>query len=201
MLPLLLVLLLGIADFGRVFAAGITIEAAARNAAEVGAIERLRNKPPDPFLEPVEHQAYYETLHELIAKTACSESRLLPNATFVDDDDATTPLIDESRTCPQMPVIGVCVRDDLDPLCGAAIDGFASPPPPECGQLGTGWTNVSGGAEASHSVEVRICYHFTTLFNLHLALPLQNGINLGDVWLYRSRVFVLDCPPGDVSTC
>ena len=35
-LPMLLVLLLGVADFGRVFAAGITIEAAARNAAEVG---------------------------------------------------------------------------------------------------------------------------------------------------------------------
>ena len=34
-LPMLLVLLLGVADFGRVFAAGITVEAAARNAAEV----------------------------------------------------------------------------------------------------------------------------------------------------------------------
>ncbi len=37
-LPLLLILLLGVADFGRVFAAGITLEAAARNASEVVAL-------------------------------------------------------------------------------------------------------------------------------------------------------------------
>jgi Flp pilus assembly protein TadG len=37
-LPMLLVLLLGIADFGRVFNAGITLEAATRDAAEAGAL-------------------------------------------------------------------------------------------------------------------------------------------------------------------
>ncbi len=36
---MLLVLLLGVADFGRVFQAGITIEAAARNGAEAAAQE------------------------------------------------------------------------------------------------------------------------------------------------------------------
>ena len=47
-LPMLLVLLLGIADFGRVFPAGITIEAAARNAAEAAAQEYLRIGPGSP---------------------------------------------------------------------------------------------------------------------------------------------------------
>ena len=45
-LPMLLVLLLGIADFGRIFQAGIVTETAARNGAETAALERLRAKPP-----------------------------------------------------------------------------------------------------------------------------------------------------------
>ena len=45
-LPMLLILLLGIVDFGRVFQAGIVTEAAARNGAEAGALERLRGEPP-----------------------------------------------------------------------------------------------------------------------------------------------------------
>jgi hypothetical protein len=48
---------------------------------------------------------------------------------------------------------------------------------------------------------VRTCYHFTTLFNLDLSLPFGWGLTLGDVWLHDDRVFVVDCPPGDVSTC
>ena len=46
-LPLLLVLLLGIADFARVFQAGIVLEASSRNAAEVAdreVAERARNR-------------------------------------------------------------------------------------------------------------------------------------------------------------
>lgn len=187
-LPLLLVLLLGVADFGRVFAAGITIEAATRNAAEVGAIERLRNPPPLP---PGDLVAYYQALHVLVAKTACAEARLLPNSTF----DET------NRTCASMPVVRVCVRDGQDPLCGAAIPGFASGVPSQCSRMGDTWSNASGGAAASHSVEVRVCYRFTTLFNLHMSFGGNIGINLGDVWLQRNRLFVIDCPPGDVSAC
>ena len=192
-LPLLMVLLLGIADFGRLFSAGITIEASARNAAETGAIERLRNKPPSPPVDP-ELTAYYQALHLIAAKAACSEARLLPNATF---DDAT-------RNCPTMPAVRVCVHDGLDPICGASIAGFDPNPPSECNHLSGGWKpwdNSTGGLNLSHSVEVRVCYHFTTLFNLHLNLPMGASIQLGDIWLQRERNFVVDCPPGDVSTC
>ena len=185
-LPLLLILLLGVADFARVFAAGITVEAAARNAAETGAIERLRNRPTTPG-DP----AYYAALHLLVAKTACAEARLLPNTTFDETD----------RTCASMPIVRACVRDDQDPLCGAPIQGFASSPPSQCSHMDDAWSNASGGSAASHSVEVRICYRFTTLFNLHLSFGPSLGMNLGDVWIQRDRLFVIDCPPGDVSAC
>jgi len=184
--PLLMVLLLGVADFGRVFSAGITTEAAARDAAETGAISRLRTKPPGPGDPP-----YYQALHQEIAKIACSESRLLPNATFVATD----------RTCPSEPVIRVCVHDGQDPACGQPINGFGAAIPAECSGMGDPWSNATSGESASHSVEVRICYHFTTLFNLHLSLPLGFGLSLGDVWLQRTRFFVVDCPPGGVATC
>jgi hypothetical protein len=185
-LPLLLILLLGVADFGRVFAAGITIEAAARNAAEIGAIERLKGRPATPG-----DATYYQALHAQIARTACAESRLLPNTTFTETD----------RTCPDMPVVRVCVHDGQDPVCGNPISGFASSIPAECGRMSNTWSSDSGGAAASHAVEVRICYRFTTLFNLHLSLPFDAAMNLGDVWIQRERIFVIDCPPGDVSAC
>ena len=182
-LPLLLVLLLAVADFGRVFAASISTEASARNAAEIGAIERLRNKPPDPVLTPV--LPYYTALHEQIAKVVCSELSVLPNTTFNSAD----------RTCPTMPLIGVCIRDDLDPICGAQIYGFSSTVPGSCSHLGEPWSNASGGADFSYAVEVRVCYRFTTLFNLQFTLPGNVGLSLGDVWIQRERVFALDCPP------
>jgi hypothetical protein len=205
---MLLVLLLGIADFGRLFTAGITVEAAARDAAEIGALERLRDKPPDPAVDPSGFAAYYDDLHVRIAKAACAESDLLPNSSFVRDDDPSTPGVQEDRTCPGMPIIRACVRDHLDslsgsgdPACGEAIAGFDGSIPTECSQMTDTWSNTSGGEVGSHAVEVRICYHFTTLFSLHLSFPFGWGLNLGDIWLQRGRVFALDCPPGDVSTC
>ena len=188
-LPLLLVILLAVADFGRVFAASISTEASARNAAEMGAIERLRN-PPDPAA-PWTWDAYYAALHEEIAKAVCSELSVLPNTTFNSSD----------RTCASMPVIRVCVRDDQDPLCGQPISGFASTVPGECTRVAEAWTNASGGSGASHAVEARVCYRFTTLLNLQFTLPGNIGLDLGDIWIQRNRIFVLDCPPGDVSTC
>lgn len=188
-LPILLVLLLAVADFGRVFAASISTEASARNAAEIGAIERLRNKPD--FVDSSTWPAYYTSLHEQVAKVVCSELSILPNTTFNSAD----------RTCPSMPLIGVCVRDDRDPICGYPMTGFSSTVPAGCTHMAEPWSHYSGGSAASHSVEVRVCYQFTTLFNLHFTLPGNVGLDLGEIWIQRERVFALDCPPGDVSTC
>ncbi len=193
-LPMLLVLLLGVADFGRVFNAGITLEAIARDAGEAASLERLRDKPPT---DPMQYDTYYTSLHTLIAKTACAESELL----------AVSPEQVHAADCPRLTAIRACIHDDLDTQCGAAIPGFDGAIPADCSQTATGtapaWTNASGGETSSHWVEVRVCYHFTTLFNLHLSLPLNAGLNLGDIYLQRTRSFVLDCPPppASVSTC
>jgi hypothetical protein len=192
-LPILMVLLLGIADFGRVFSAGITMEAAARNGAEAVALERLHNPPTTPG-----DQAYYQSLHDLAARTVCHEARSLSNTTY----SAGPP-----ESCPDMPVVAVCVHDDHDPWCSVAdaVSGHTGAVPPECSQIldTANRNNASGQEPMSHYVEVRVCYHFTTLFNLHLSLPMSAGLNLGDVWLERTRTFVIDCPPppGLLTSC
>jgi len=206
---MLLVLLLGVADFGRVFAAGITLEAATRNGAEAAALERLRGGPP---ATPGD-SSFYDRLHLIAARAACAESRSLPSSTYVPDDPATSTTNEES--CPSNfsdgsaandgPVVGVCVRDNTagpgDPSCGTVAPWVTGPVPSQCSDLSGGWSSNSGGLQGSHAVEVRTCYHFTTLMNLHLALPFGWTISVGDVWLQDSRVFVVDCPPGDVTTC
>jgi hypothetical protein len=191
LLPMLLVLLLGIADFGRIFQAGIVTEAAARNGAEAAAIERLRGGPPPSPVDP----SYYATLHEIAARAACAETRTLPNTTYVPDEPSTTSVDEES--CGGMPIIAVCVQDGQDPYCGDFALGFTGPAPGECSIFDDAWVPDTGGLVGSHSVEVRLCYHFTTLFNLDVDLPLGWGLTLGDVWLQRGRGFVVDCPPGD----
>ena len=195
-LPMLLVLLLGVADFGRVFQAGIVTEAAARNGAEAAALERLRSGPP---LMPGDAD-YYLNLHRIAARTACAEARGLPSTTYVPDDPGTSGTDEEA--CPTMPVVAVCVHDGNDPICGNTAPGFSGPVPAECTEITGGtWSAASGGSVGSHSVEVRLCYRFTTLFNLQLSLPLGWGISLGDVYLQRTRTFVVDCPPGDPTSC
>lgn len=191
LLPMLLVLFLGVADFGRVFQAGIVTEAAARNAAEAAAVERLRSGPPSTPGDV----AFYENLHRIAAQAACTESRALPNTTYVPDDPGTTGVDEEA--CPGMPVIAVCVQDGGDPICGQTAPGYTGIVPGECNEITAGWDGASGGTVGSHSVEVRLCYRFTTLFNLHLSLPLGWGISIGDIYLQRTRAFMVDCPPGD----
>lgn len=187
---MLLVLLLGVADFGRVFQAGITLEAIARDSAEVAALQRLRDKPPSDTLQ---HPVYYASLHQLIARTACAES----------DQLGLSPEQVHATDCPRLTAVRACIHDNLDTECGKPIPGFDGGVPAECSDIAAGtapaWSNTSGGETSSHWVEVRVCYHFTTLFNLHLALPFNAGLNLGDVYLQKTRSFVLDCPPPPIS--
>ena len=206
---MLIVLLLGVADFARVFFAGITLEASTRNGVEAVAIERLR----DGSATTASDVAYYDRLHMIAARAACAETRTLPNTTYVADDPSTPSINEEScpsdfsdsSTANDGPVIAVCVQDDVglggDPGCGGVVPWVTGPVPAGCSSLLGGWSATSGGATSSHSVRVRTCYHFTTLFNLNVSLPLGWDISLGDIWLHDDRVFVVDCPPGDVSTC
>ena len=180
-LPLLLILLLGVADFGRVFAAGITIEAATRNAAEAAAQE---------YQQIIRNQvsltsADYQQLHQVATNEVCKEAAVLPNRAVDGGGDCT------------MPITSVCVHDTAggDPACGTA--GVAVPT--QCSTMDN-WAAtadpanlapVTDGASPLPYVEVRTCYRFTTLFNLHLALPLGAGISVGDIWLQRDRQFVV----------
>ena len=185
---MLLVLLLGIADFGRVFATGISVEASARNAAEVAAQEYLRN-PPAPFTDPDTpaptpgDNDYYSRLHTLAAQTACDELRSQPNSGY---DPGT-------RTCAGI-VVQVCVHDSADPLCSAEPSGFASPASmPECTSAAVPPvpTQEAESPELRY-VQVRICYRFTTLFNLqNIDLPFGWGLSLGNVYLQRDRTFTV----------
>jgi TadE-like protein len=185
-LPMLLVLLLGIADFGRVFAAGITIEAAARDAAEAVAQEYLRN-PPAPMDQPapLSNDPYYQNLHDLAARTACREARTLPNTTFATD------------VCASMPIIMICVHDNADPLCDEPAFNVSLPGNSPCSDLLDPPVNaMQGGAEPSRYVEVRVCYRFSTLFNLsELRLPLGWGLSVGDIYLQKARVFTVGFYP------
>jgi hypothetical protein len=186
-LPLLLVILLGVVDFGRVFTAGITMEAAARNAAEAAAQEYqqiVRNSP-------MPSAADYQRLHDIALDELCAEARVLPNQAVGGLGKCT------------MPVTAVCIHDQwgLDAVCGQA---GSVPVPPECTEIND-WAgeppnpfNSSAPVPAGTPplvavpyVEVRTCYHFTTLFNLHLELGMNASLNLGDIWIQRTRQFVV----------
>lgn len=187
-LPLLLVLLLGVADFGRVFQAEIVIESASRAAAEAGAIEYLRTQEvravyPGPISD------YYEHIHEVASRSACQEARILPNTTYTPGvvGPPSTP-----ASCPTWPAVAVCVHDadTIDPVCdGSPASGYSAGPP-ECTGMDDPWSNAED-SQGHDYVEVRVCYHFTTLFNLHLSLPFSAGISVGDLYIQRTAVFTV----------
>jgi Flp pilus assembly protein TadG len=105
LLPLLLVILFGVADFGRVLQAGIVMESASGAAAEAGAVEYLRQVVrEDPTYVPD-----YDQVREVAAQIACREAARLPNTDV---------------GCAEWPIIRVCVHDDAagDPDCGGAAD-------------------------------------------------------------------------------
>lgn len=159
-LPLLMILLLGIADFGRVFAAGITIEAATRNAAEAAAQEYLQLDRNGSSID-------YGALHQRAIDVACNEARLLPN--FAAGGGGCL-----------MPVVDVCVHDDANPGdagCGSDV----SSPPAACGSL-AGWDHTQANGSNLPYVEVRACYRFDMLMQLPV-LP------LGPVWIQRAQTF------------
>jgi hypothetical protein len=158
------------------------IENAARDAAEKGAQEYVANQPggaPFPLSGPPPpgNAPYYEDLDELAAKAACSESAELPN----------TDINTADQTCATWPIIRVCVHDSNDPQCGAPINGFPGAIPAECSAMNAPWVNTQGGGGSSERwVEVRVCYKFTSIIHTEY-------FHLGDIYLERTRQFVIPC--------
>ena len=182
-LPMLLILLLGVADFGRLFSHGIILEAAARNGAEAAAQEyvQLQRNQPGGVLDAAD----YASLHAVALEALCGEADPLPNRV----SSGSPPIC-------AMPYAAVCIHD------AAAGDGVgggcgseAAAAPAECSVMDDpGWTaNIeqTDPPSALPYVEVRVCYRFTTLFSLtDLQLPFDWSISVGEVWLQRDRVFV-----------
>jgi len=180
-LPILIILFVGIADFGRIFNAGVVLEAAARDAAEHAAQRYVANPPGDTSLTPAERlsvpapsgdPAYYADLRDDAGRVVCAETRGLGANDY------------SGGTCPTWPVVAVCVHDQADPDCGGTPTGFATPPP-ECGDVNAAWPDPAPG-NGERWVEVRVCYRFSSI----LRLPL---VSLGDFYLERTRVFTIPC--------
>lgn len=177
-LPILLLLLVTIADFGRYFATGIQIESAARAAAEVAAAEYLGEA------QPLAATAY-ERVHAQAWQSVCDELSGLPNAS----PPSSGP------QCDGVPTI-VCVHDGADPGCGAftTIYNAASGVPAQCTSFAAGAmpTNVQAGGADNKYVEVQVCYRFSTIFRM--SIPFF-GLNLtplwGDFFIERDRVFTV----------
>ena len=181
-IPILMILFVGIADFGRIFNAGVVLEASSRDAAEHSAQKYLANPPGDPsdppplrlsVPAPAPDPSYYVDLHADAAKVVCAESNIRPNT------DAT------GTTCPTWPAVAVCVHDGQDPICGTVPPGFNASPPPQCTQLAGTWSNAEPAA-GERTVEVRACYRFTSILRLSL-------FSLGDFYLERTRTFTIPC--------
>jgi TadE-like protein len=183
--PILLIVFVAIADFGRIFAAGVDLEAATRDAAEATANEYLSDPPGDPALTAAErlqvaapggNATYYDRLHTYAAGVVCAELRGLPNTNY----DAGT------NTCPGMPVVVVCVHDGADAGCPSEASP-GSGIPAECGDLNSPAPLTSQQGTLNRWVEVRSCYKFTALLNNMPLFPFS------EIWMQRTRSFTIPC--------
>ncbi len=160
--PILLILLLTVGDFGRFFAAGITVESVARTAAEFAAREYLREEAAEGSI-PLS-AAGYARVHAYAWETVCEEAAHLPGVQ-----------VGASGTeCSGIATV-VCVHDLGDPDCANSYNNSAGLPP-ECTSLAAGnrpTNTIGGGSEASRYVEVRVCYPFSTL------LPMDDISSIG----------------------
>jgi hypothetical protein len=180
--PILLMLVIAIGDFGRIFATGVIIESAARNGAELASNEYLAEPPgsdavPKIFLSapaPTGDSAYYGPLHERVAKAVCAETQELPNSLF----DAGT------GACQGMPLVMVCIHDSQDTQCASEAQGATVPA--GCDGMTVPPTNAHGGSGTPRWAEVRVCYRFTSLLDLPL-------ISFGEFWVQRTRTFAIPC--------
>jgi hypothetical protein len=186
-LPLLMILLLGVADFGRVFAAGIAEEAAVRDSAEAAALQYNQYLQcgvgnPDPTCGGLPDATQYDSLHAEALRVACREAERMPGR-----------VVDGAGNC-TMPIIAVCIHDTAGDTGGG--DGNrcgqeASAAPAGCTRMSDPWdparlspTQVSDPFGGRPYVEVRMCYRFDPLFSFALG-------GWGSFWLQRENNFVV----------
>jgi hypothetical protein len=177
--PVALILFVGIADLGRVFAVGVAVEAATRNAAETVANEYVATPPGPLDAAAPPNGAYYAALRTRAASVVCAELRDFPNTNY---DSGT-------NSCPDMPVVLVCIHDLADDGCASQASPGSSGIPASCTSLTSPPSNgqtASADGSLPRYVEVRTCYRFSSL--LHLPF-----FSFGEIWLQRTRLFVIPC--------
>jgi hypothetical protein len=174
-IPLLLLVLLTVSDFGRYFAAAISIESMSRTAAEVAAQEYVQQvangvSPKD-----------YNLIDQIAWQSVCDEGKDLPNATPASG----------GGQCSDLPTM-VCVHDGIDPNCGNMYN-LGSGIPSECTQFQSGAAPTTAVDAQSHAyVEVRVCYRFSSFFQINLPFlgttltPLS-----GNFFIERARSFTV----------
>ncbi len=172
-IPVLMVLVVGIADLGRIFAATVTVEGATRDAAESVSQAYLANPPGTLSAAPVPPAGYYGTLHATAATAICAETRGLPGVVV---DPGT-------GSCSGMPLILVCVHDGADELCANEVNGATIPA--QCTSMATAPTNASADGTRRY-VEVRTCYRFDAMIHMP-------WFDFGTIWIERTRVFEIPC--------
>jgi hypothetical protein len=180
-LPLLVFILLGVADLGRVFADGVALESAVRNTAEAAAQEYLqlcaKNASSDPLCTGGLSQSDYNSLHALALDTGCREAERLTNRQVSGGGACTNPRI------------AVCVHDNAaGDANGCGQEGATGNVPANCTTLNNSdgahpWSAVRAGpADGRPYVEVRMCYHFSAL------LPVTE-FWWGSIWLQKENDF------------
>ncbi len=192
-LPILLVLLLGIADLGRVFAAGIAMQAAGRDGAEAGA-QTYTQIYGEPAMTST---SLYGATDQRALSVACSELANVPGVQLDPTVGCTIPAING-----RMPAVAACVHDSSYTLPDGANQpgdtcGMAPPSDPtdaaffaqSCPNLltpGNGGTwSTALDPNGLPFVEVRICYRFDMLTNV------PAFFHVGPVFLRQSSNFVV----------
>jgi hypothetical protein len=169
-----MIFLLGVADFGRIFAAGITEEAAVRDGAEAGAIQwqQLCKKQTWPCLTGIQNQPDYDAIHTQARDVACREAEKMPGR-----------IVNGAGQC-TMPIIAVCVHDVAGGGGDANCGSEAPPPGGPCSHMYQPWSPLKSVVTDRPYVEVRMCYRFDPLFNFALG-------GWGSVWMQKTNVFTV----------
>ncbi len=178
-LPLLMIFLLGIADFGRIFSAGIAEEAAVRDSAEAAAVQWVvlcaqQTPATNPPCATGLTATNYSSLHALARDVACREAEKMPGR-----------VVNGSGQC-TMPIIAVCVHDDHpggpgDASCGVEAPALGGP----CSKMDAAWSSARAGPIGGRPyVEVRMCYRFDPLFSFALG-------GWGTIWLQKANNFAV----------
>ena len=158
---------------------------------------------PQPGDADFNGATYYRTLHDLAARTACREARVLPSTTYTPDNPATVGMDEEScrsadeAAKPLAPVIMSCICTmGWIPTAATSRSVCRFRPTAASSRAPRPRPGRNGGRRGEPVRRRRVCYQFTTIVNLQdLQLPLGWGLSLGDIWVERANTFTVGFYP------